>query len=183
MLLAASRGLLPRDAEGEPGGARVPGEARAPVDAEMIEHFRLGFANRTLATGLPEKNRQAGAELRGRLQRLGILRESGHEHLNGSLVIPIFDETGRVVGHVRPQDHDHLREGTPLHLYSAGAAPRRVERGGAREPKEIILCESVDRRADVLVRGLPERDRARTASRVSPTITGRRCGGTARSAC
>jgi len=55
--------------------------------AEMIEHFELGFANRTLGYGLPRKNRHVGAELRGRLQRLGIYRETGHEHFNGSILI------------------------------------------------------------------------------------------------
>lgn len=29
--------------------------------------------------------------------RLGILRESGHEHFNGSLVVPVPDEAGHVV--------------------------------------------------------------------------------------
>jgi len=33
-----------------------------------------------------------GAELRGRLQALGILRPSGHEHFAGSLVVPVLDE-------------------------------------------------------------------------------------------
>ena len=81
----------------------------------MIEHFRLGFANRTLGYRLPEKNRIAGAEMRGRLQKLGILRESGHEHFNGSVVIPIFDPSRRSGRDVRAQDHAHgLRDGTPL---------------------------------------------------------------------
>ena len=65
-------------------------ESRGLTHPEMIEHFKLGFANRTLGYRLPEKNRKAGAEMRGRLQKLGILRESGHEHFNGSLVIPDF---------------------------------------------------------------------------------------------
>lgn len=37
---------------------------------ELINHFKLGVANRTLAYRLPEKNRKAGAEIRGRLQAL-----------------------------------------------------------------------------------------------------------------
>lgn len=37
---------------------------------ELIDHFKLGVANRTLAYRLPEKNRKAGAEIRGRLQAL-----------------------------------------------------------------------------------------------------------------
>jgi hypothetical protein len=62
----------------------------------MIEHFRLGFSNRTLCYRLPESNRKEGAEIRGRLQRLGILRESGHEHFTGSVVIPVMDLSGTV---------------------------------------------------------------------------------------
>ncbi len=42
----------------------------------MIGHFRLGFANRTLGLHLPPNNRKTGAQLRARLEKLGILRES-----------------------------------------------------------------------------------------------------------
>src|SRR5262249_37927821 len=42
-------------------------EKRGLQSSEMIERFRLGFANRTLAYRLPQKNRKTGAELRGRL--------------------------------------------------------------------------------------------------------------------
>ena len=72
-------------------------ESRGLKSAEMIGHFRLGFSNRTLGYHLPDKNRVAGAAQRGRLQELGILRESGHEHFRGSLVIPIFDLNGEAV--------------------------------------------------------------------------------------
>ena len=67
-------------------------KARGLDHPEAIDRFKLGFANRTLGLRLPESNRKAGAELRGALQRIGIVRESGHEHFNGSLVIP---EIGR----------------------------------------------------------------------------------------
>ncbi len=61
---------------------------------ELIETFRLGYANRTLGYRLPEKNRKAGAEVRGQLQNIGILRKSGHEHFSGSLVIPVISSEG-----------------------------------------------------------------------------------------
>ena len=51
-------------------------------DVELINHFKLGYANRTLGLHLPQKNRQAGAKLRGLLQDIGIYRDSGHEHFN-----------------------------------------------------------------------------------------------------
>src|SRR5690606_27525073 len=92
-------------------------QKRGLNSSEMIERFRLGFANRTLAYRLPQKNRKTGAELRGRLQALGILRESGHEHLNGSLVVPVIDEQGRITELYGRKVNDNLREGTPKHLY------------------------------------------------------------------
>ena len=46
-------------------------------DSELIDYFKLGYANRTLAYRLPEKNRKAGSEIRGKLQEVGILRSSG----------------------------------------------------------------------------------------------------------
>ena len=67
-------------------------EKRGIASPEAIERFQLGFADRSLGYRLPQKNRIEGAAMRGRLQRLGILRASGHEHFNGSLVIPIIND-------------------------------------------------------------------------------------------
>ena len=68
---------------------------RGLQSAEMVEHFRLGFCNRSLNYRLQDKNRVEGARQRGRLEELGVLREkSGHEHFVGSLVIPILNLNG-----------------------------------------------------------------------------------------
>jgi DNA primase catalytic core, N-terminal domain len=72
-------------------------EGRGLMSSEIIDRFKLGFANRTLGYGLEAKNRAGGAAVRGRLQRLGVLRDSGHEHFNGSLVIPVLTLAGDVV--------------------------------------------------------------------------------------
>ena len=71
-------------------------ERRGIASRALIEQHRLGFANRTLGLRLPATQIKAGAEVRGRLQKVGILRESGHEHFNGSLVVPVFDQAGHV---------------------------------------------------------------------------------------
>src|ERR1700688_2570657 len=71
---------------------------RGLQSAEMVEHFKLGFSNRSLNYHLQDKNRAEGLRQRGRLAELGILREkSGHEHFVGSLVIPILNLNGDVV--------------------------------------------------------------------------------------
>ncbi|MCU7929128.1 MAG: toprim domain-containing protein, partial [Candidatus Thiodiazotropha sp. (ex Dulcina madagascariensis)] len=112
------------------------------LSREALEHFKLGLANRTLGYRLPEKNRKAGAEIRGRLQALGVLRKSGHEHFNGSLVIPVIND-GRVLELYGRKLNDQLRKGTPLHLYLPGphAGVWNVE--ALQASPEIILCESL----------------------------------------
>ena len=71
-------------------------ETRGIMSAEAIDHFKLGYSNRTLGYRVPASNRKEGAEMRQRLQEIGIYRKSGHEHFNGSLIIPVFDEKGDV---------------------------------------------------------------------------------------
>lgn len=109
---------------------------------EAIDRFRLGFANRTLGLRLPAMNRKAGAEVRTRLQRLGVLRASGHEHFNGSLVIPVLDAAGAVVEVYGRKITPNLRPGTPLHLYLPGPH-RGVWNADALQSKELILAESL----------------------------------------
>ncbi len=110
---------------------------------ELIERFQLGFANRTLGLRLPDKNRNAGAQVRERLQRLGLLRDSGHEHFNGSLVIPVFDEAGHVTEVYGRKITPNLRPGTPLHLYLPGPHRGVWNVEALQASKEIILCEAL----------------------------------------
>jgi DNA primase catalytic core len=118
-------------------------EARGLKSSEMIDRFRLGFANRTIGYYLPDKNRAAGAELRERLQKVGIYRESGHEHFSGSVVIPVLSPEGEVMQMYGRKITRALREGTPEHLYLSG--PRRGvwNEEALIASKEIILCEAL----------------------------------------
>jgi DNA primase catalytic core len=117
--------------------------SRGLTSPEIIDRFKLGFANRTLGYRLPAKNRAAGAQMRGRLQQLGILRESGHEHFNGSLVIPVLNTEGEVVEMYGRKITPNLREGTPDHLYLPGAHRGVWNDEALAASKEIILCESL----------------------------------------
>ncbi len=118
-------------------------EKRGIASAEMIDRFKLGYANRTLGYRLPAKNRKEGAVLRGRLQRLGLYRASGHEHFSGSLVIPIIDCTGQVVEIYGRKINNSLRKGTPRHLYLPGPHAGVWNEEGLQASSEVILCESL----------------------------------------
>ena len=114
---------------------------RGIADRELIEAHRLGFANRTLGLRLPTNAVKAGAELRGRLQRTGILRESGHEHFNGCVVVPVIDGAGHVAEVYGRKITQNVNP--PLHLYLPG--PHRGvwnERALAGQ-QEVILTEAL----------------------------------------
>jgi len=116
---------------------------RGLTDPEMIDRFQLGFANRTLNYRLPAKTRKEGAALRGQLQRLGLMRPSGHEHFNGAVVIPILDAQGQVLELYGRKITERLRPGTPLHLYLPGPHKGVWNLEAVQTAKEVILCESL----------------------------------------
>lgn len=120
--------------------------ARGIAQAEAIDHFQLGLADRTLGLRLPDNRRKAGADIRTRLTKIGVYRESGHEHFNGSLIIPVVDEAGQVTELYGRKIRDDLRAGTPKHLYLPAREGR--SRGvfnitALQASKEIILCEAL----------------------------------------
>jgi hypothetical protein len=119
-------------------------EKRGLASAELVDRFKLGFANRTLGYRLPEMQVKSGAAVRGALQRIGILRGTGHEHFNGSLVVPVFDAAGVDVLEVYGRKVTaRLREGTPLHLYLPGPHRGVFNEAGLVGQEEVILCEAL----------------------------------------
>ncbi|EEI9693453.1 DNA primase [Salmonella enterica] len=118
-------------------------EKRRLNHPELVAQFRLGFANRTLAYRLPLKQVQAGAKIRARLQAAGILRESGHEHLTGSLVVPVVSLNGQIREMYGRKITERLRSGTALHLYLPGPHGGVWNEQALVGNRAIILCESL----------------------------------------
>ncbi|MCY2990821.1 MAG: toprim domain-containing protein [Planctomycetota bacterium] len=116
--------------------------------AEAIERFRIGFSDRTLGFRLPVKKVQAGAGIRGRLQQIGILRETGHEQFNGCVVFPVFAAQGNVCEIYGRKINDNLRNDTQYRLYMDAGCRGTETRGVWNHDqgatcKEILLCESI----------------------------------------
>ncbi len=110
---------------------------------ELIDRFQLGFADRTLGLRLPMKNRNEGETLRTRLAALGLWRESGHEHFNGCITVPLFNDAGQVVSfYGRRVSRPAATRGEFKHLYPPGPHRGLLNRE-ALASDEIILCEAV----------------------------------------
>jgi DNA primase catalytic core len=116
-------------------------EKRGIRSEEAIKTFRLGFADRTLGLRLPQKNRQTGAAIRERLEKLGVYRESGHEHLNGCLVVPILGSDGAILGAYGRKIIENQSTGIK-HLYLPGPH-RGLWNPACLGSREVILCEAL----------------------------------------
>ncbi|MBA0186323.1 toprim domain-containing protein [Pectobacterium versatile] len=118
-------------------------EKRRLNHPELVAQFRLGFANRTLGYRLPSSKLKDGATVRSQLQALGVMRSSGHEHLAGSLVVPVIDLNGQVRELYGRKVGDRLRAGTPNHLYLPGSHGGVWNEQALVASKTVILCESL----------------------------------------
>ena len=116
--------------------------ARKIDSNDVIERFSLGYANRTLGLRLPHRQTKTGAALRGQLARLGVYRASGHEHLAGSVVVPVMAPDSTVTDLYGRKITPNLRAGTPLHLYLPGPH-RGVWNEEGLTGGEVILAESL----------------------------------------
>ena len=118
--------------------------SRGLGDLGLIAQYQLGFADRSLGLRMPESSRKEGEMMRVRLTQLGVWRESGHEHFNGCIVVPLFggdpheQKAGGVVGFYGRR----IGKGTIDHLYPPGPH-RGLFNRAAFESDEIILCEAV----------------------------------------
>jgi len=112
------------------------------ISGDAVNHFQIGYSNRSLGVWLPEKNRKAGAAIRGQLQRIGILRPNGREHLRGSIVIPVINN-GVVKTLYGRKTTNKVRPGTPLHLFIPKIPVGIFNLKAAEISEELILCQSI----------------------------------------
>jgi DNA primase catalytic core len=115
-------------------------QKRGIKNEEAIAAFRIGFVDRTLGLRLPTNQRKEGALLRSRLTRLGLLRETGHEHLRGCIVFPVVAENGEI-GTVYGRAIDApTKEGR--HLFLPGPQ-RGIWNPAALKSPEVIITEGI----------------------------------------
>ena len=127
-------------------------EKRGIYSPEIIDRFKIGYSNRSFGLNLPVKQVKSGLEIRTRLQKLGLFRDSGHEHFAGSVTFPIFDAGGNVVEIYGRKIRNNLRgrcrrpHGELERLRGCGRRRSRLQPGisraarGAfpRQPRDVL---------------------------------------------
>ena len=140
----AGGGLLPRDAEAEPGGAGVPGGPRAAVVGDDRPLPARASPTGRWGCGCLEQNRKAGGEIRGRLAAArGAARERARapERVGGDSDLRRGRQRRR---DVRAEDHarDCGRERRCTCTCPARTAASSTGKR-LRASKTIILCEAL----------------------------------------
>jgi len=113
-------------------------------DPEVVERFRVGFADRTLGYRLPGNHVAAGKQVRSRLRDLGVIKATGHEHFRGYLTFPVLDAGGNV-GEIygRKLAREDSRTGAPKHLYLPGPHRGVFNISAFADTDELVVTESL----------------------------------------
>ena len=122
-------------------------QERGLTHSELLSAFEIGFADRALSRAIPRPQLKAGREIRGRLQRLGVYRESGHGHFNGSLTVPLRTTDGRVADLYGRKVCRNLVKGTSLHS-SLPAANRPLNDCRGQPERRRPSCQGVHLHSD-----------------------------------
>ena len=114
-------------------------ESRGLVGADLLDTFRIGTADGTLLRVVAAGQGKEPTNTRALLRKLGILRESGREHLTGCVVFPLFSYDGVPESLYGRRVADR---GPVKHMYLSG--PRRgLFNPDAFKQSQLVLCESV----------------------------------------
>ncbi|MFN6303072.1 MAG: CHC2 zinc finger domain-containing protein [Planctomycetota bacterium] len=118
-------------------------EKRGLVHPELIDKFKIGFVDRSLGLRIPPKQgNKTGSTLRDGLERVGILRETGHEHLRGCVTFPLMNATGQIV-QIYGRRLDNGGKSKQRHFYLPSPLAGIFNGEALKAYEEIILCESI----------------------------------------
>ncbi|QHJ09970.1 hypothetical protein FX988_00179 [Paraglaciecola mesophila] len=107
------------------------------IDNEFIAELSIGYCDRTMGKNIPKAKSPEGAEIRGSLQRCGLVRPTGHELFRGCIVIPTVDNNGSIISAVGHRV-GRLRNGDKSVVYWHKPEPKAYVDVGMSFAKELI---------------------------------------------
>ena len=117
-------------------------EKRGLTHSELIDKFKIGFVDRTLGLRVPPKQYKTGESMREALESIGILRDTGHEHLRGCITFPLYNLKGEIV-QVYGRRLDNGGKSKQRHFYLPRPLAGVFNAEALNAYEEIILCESI----------------------------------------
>ncbi len=120
-------------------------QRRGITNAHAVEHFRIGYCDRTLSSKLPPLYTVAGRAIRERLRQLGVMQHFGHEQFQGFVVFPIHaaDGSGRIGDIYGRRVTKNYHPGVAPHKYLGETRHGVLNIEAFSASKEIILCGSL----------------------------------------
>ena len=115
---------------------------RCIFDKEAISQFHLGFADRTLGLSLQRLNQLEQDKSRGALQRIGLLKPSGHEFFRGAIIFPFTDSSGNVNGGYGRRITHKLKSHSVYHVHCLTEQTTFFNVSALEKYSVIILCKN-----------------------------------------
>ena len=106
------------------------------IDAELRDSTAIGYCDRTMGRNIPRAKTAEGAAIRGSLQRVGLVRATGHELFRGCVVFPTYHDNGTVISAVGYRI-GRIRSGDKPVVYWRRSAPKAFVDSGMTFAKEI----------------------------------------------
>ena len=133
--------------------------SRGVTVGEAIDHFRIGYANRTLGLTLPTMDSKAGRDIRPVAASRPVPKQRPRTH---ERLYRVSNHGGRWQrsggGHLRAEGRGTSSQGDALTHALVGPAQGVWNVEAFRAGNEIIRLRRPLRCTDVLERGLPQRD-------------------------
>lgn len=117
-------------------------EDRCLLNSSAIKHFRLGYADRTLGIKLQRLDKLEEDKSRGALQRLGLVKPTGHEFFRGAIVFPFTDVSGEINGGYGRRIAPRLRWNSSYHVHWLTEKTTFFNTAELIDNTHIILCKN-----------------------------------------
>ncbi|EAR11065.1 toprim domain-containing protein [Reinekea blandensis] len=111
-------------------------------DQKLVDQFRIGYADRTLGLSLQKLSKEDEASSRGALQRVGLLKPSGHEFFRGALVVPFINGEGIVTGAYGRRITKKLKTHSVYFVHWRTPETRFFNEAAIQKQSEVFLCKN-----------------------------------------
>lgn len=115
---------------------------RAIYSDNVIEHFSLGYSNRKLGLELQQLSKEDEEISRGALQRLGLLKSTGHELFYGAVTFPLLNQQGHVISCYGRRITTESKPRSVYHIHWYSDDIGFFNCSAIKENEQLILCKN-----------------------------------------